>query len=72
MNWLANLSGCPNRFKEMDLLEEHLNFWAKVCVSPKCLGLVSDSQILDYIQCQRVKSHLDMALNGLCLNLCPT
>ena len=31
MNWLANLSGCPNRFKEMDLLEEHLNFWAKVC-----------------------------------------
>jgi hypothetical protein len=30
MNWLANLSGCPNRFKEMDLLEEHLNFWAKV------------------------------------------
>lgn len=30
-NWLANLSGKPNGFKEMDLLQEHQNFWAKVC-----------------------------------------
>ena len=29
-NWLANLSGKANGFKEMDLLQEHHNFWAKV------------------------------------------
>jgi hypothetical protein len=29
-NWLANLSGKVNGFKEMDLLQEHQNFWAKV------------------------------------------
>jgi hypothetical protein len=28
MNWLANLSGKVNGFKEMDLLQEHQNFWA--------------------------------------------
>ncbi|PPQ92472.1 LOW QUALITY PROTEIN: hypothetical protein CVT25_010438 [Psilocybe cyanescens] len=28
-NWLANLSGKPNGFKEMDLLQEHQNFWLK-------------------------------------------
>ena len=31
MNWLANLSGKVDGFKEMDLLQEHQNFWAKVC-----------------------------------------
>jgi hypothetical protein len=30
MNWLANLSGLENGFKEMDLLQEHQNFWDKV------------------------------------------
>ena len=30
MNWLANLSGRPNSFKELDLLQEHQNFWLKV------------------------------------------
>ena len=30
-NWLANLTGKINGFKEMDLLQEHQNFWAKVC-----------------------------------------
>ena len=30
MNWLANLTGMANAFKEMDLLQEHQNFWAKV------------------------------------------
>ncbi|KAF4621737.1 hypothetical protein D9613_012151 [Agrocybe pediades] len=29
-NWLANPSGRPNSFKEMDLLQEHLNFWLKI------------------------------------------
>jgi hypothetical protein len=29
-NWLVNLTGRPNGFKEIDLLQEHQNFWAKV------------------------------------------
>ncbi|KAF9537135.1 hypothetical protein CPC08DRAFT_552826 [Agrocybe pediades] len=29
-NWLANPTGKPNSFKEMDLLQEHLNFWLKI------------------------------------------
>jgi hypothetical protein len=35
-NWLANLSGKVNGFKEMDLLQEHQNFWAKVCSISLC------------------------------------
>jgi hypothetical protein len=30
INWLANISGRENAFKEMDLLQEHQNFWDKV------------------------------------------
>lgn len=30
-NWLVNLTGRVNGFKEVDLLQEHQNFWAKVC-----------------------------------------
>jgi hypothetical protein len=29
-NWLVNLTGRPYSFKEVDLLQEHQNFWAKV------------------------------------------
>ncbi|KAJ6538763.1 hypothetical protein B0H10DRAFT_1971319 [Mycena sp. CBHHK59/15] len=29
-NWLVNLTGKINGFKEIDLLQEHQNFWAKV------------------------------------------
>jgi hypothetical protein len=29
-NWLVNLSGLVLAFKEIDLLQEHQNFWAKV------------------------------------------
>ncbi|KAK7027518.1 hypothetical protein VNI00_015151 [Paramarasmius palmivorus] len=28
-NWLVNLTGKPNGFKEVDLLQEHQNFWLK-------------------------------------------
>ncbi|KAF8867617.1 hypothetical protein BD779DRAFT_1402297, partial [Infundibulicybe gibba] len=28
-NWLLNPTGHPNSFVEMDLLQEHLNFWIK-------------------------------------------
>lgn len=29
-NWLVNISGKPGRWHELDLLQEHLNFWIKV------------------------------------------
>ena len=29
-NWLVNLSGKADRWHELDLLQEHLNFWIKV------------------------------------------
>lgn len=32
-NWLVNVTGQPNCFKEVDLLQEHQNFWAKVCTT---------------------------------------
>lgn len=35
MNWLANLSGLENAFKEMDLLQEHQNFWDKIIYNAK-------------------------------------
>ncbi|KIY70312.1 hypothetical protein CYLTODRAFT_348004 [Cylindrobasidium torrendii FP15055 ss-10] len=34
-NWLVNITGLPNRFKEIDLLQEHLNFWAKIIYNAK-------------------------------------
>ncbi|KAJ6530447.1 hypothetical protein B0H10DRAFT_1861914 [Mycena sp. CBHHK59/15] len=50
MNWLANLSGKLLRFKEMDLLQEHQNFWLKVIYNAKgsnrsweWLGMISVS-----------------------------
>jgi hypothetical protein len=30
-NWLANPQGNANSFVEIDLVQEHLNFWIKVC-----------------------------------------
>ncbi|KAF8163626.1 hypothetical protein B0H34DRAFT_837464 [Crassisporium funariophilum] len=34
-NWLANLSGLAEGFKEMDLLQEHQNFWDKIIYNAK-------------------------------------
>ncbi|KAI0319421.1 hypothetical protein OF83DRAFT_1055018 [Amylostereum chailletii] len=34
-NWLVNLTGHDNGFKEVDLLQEHHNFWAKVMYTAK-------------------------------------
>ncbi|KAI0309015.1 hypothetical protein OF83DRAFT_1089366 [Amylostereum chailletii] len=34
-NWLVNLTGHENRFKEVDLLQEHQHFWAKVMYTAK-------------------------------------
>lgn len=37
MNWLANTTGLEDAFKEMDVLQEHQNFWDKVCC---CLDII--------------------------------
>lgn len=34
-NWLINLTGHKDGFKEVDLLQEHHNFWAKVVYNAK-------------------------------------
>ncbi|KAK6977333.1 hypothetical protein R3P38DRAFT_3295456 [Favolaschia claudopus] len=34
-NWLVNLTGRPYSFKEIDLLQEHQNFWAKIIYNAK-------------------------------------
>ncbi|KAK7462875.1 hypothetical protein VKT23_007454 [Stygiomarasmius scandens] len=34
-NWLVNLTGKANGFKEVDLLQEHTNFWIKVIYNAK-------------------------------------
>lgn len=45
MNWLANLSGRPDGFKELDLLQEHQNFWLKVRFPSLSTLLFSGSHI---------------------------
>jgi hypothetical protein len=42
MNWLANLTGREDSFKEMDLLQEHQNFWDKVRLESKLSSLAHD------------------------------
>lgn len=32
-NWVVNPTGRPNGFIPVDLLQEHLDFWIKVCAS---------------------------------------
>ncbi|KAJ3963506.1 hypothetical protein EV361DRAFT_987564, partial [Lentinula raphanica] len=34
-NWLVNITGKSNRWKEVDLLQEHQNFWAKIIYNAK-------------------------------------
>ena len=45
MNWLANLTGKLNGFKEMDLLQEHQNFWVKVDAHFQLQAHISDHDI---------------------------
>ena len=33
-NWVLNPTGKANAFVEIDLVQEHLNFWIKVCQFP--------------------------------------
>ena len=37
-NWLVNPTGKVNSFVELDLMQEHLNYWIKVCRSSCCLS----------------------------------
>jgi hypothetical protein len=50
-NWLANLNGIVNGFKEMDLLQEHQNFWAKVSSVHVGLYIQRLSTSTDNLQC---------------------
>ncbi|PBK71025.1 hypothetical protein ARMSODRAFT_987944 [Armillaria solidipes] len=64
MNWLANLTGKRNSFKEMDLLQEHQNFWLKVIYSRsganrswKWISMISVSvfilcKVIHKVQCE--------------------
>ncbi|KAK0235252.1 hypothetical protein EDD85DRAFT_954792 [Armillaria nabsnona] len=64
MNWLANLTSKPNGFKEMDLLQEHQNFWLKVIYSGsstkrswKWISMISVSifvlrEVIRKVQCE--------------------
>ncbi|TFK51493.1 hypothetical protein OE88DRAFT_1712644 [Heliocybe sulcata] len=38
LNWLVNLTSHPDGFKEVDLLQEHHNFWAKIIYNAKGSG----------------------------------
>lgn len=71
MSWLVNISGHANRFKEVDLLQEHQNFWMKVripglsrtCKAHICLGGLSAA---------RLKSKLEMVINDFRFHLYST
>ncbi|KAF8811860.1 hypothetical protein BYT27DRAFT_7088568 [Phlegmacium glaucopus] len=39
-NWLLNPTGKANAFVEMDLVQEHLNFWIKARI-PKCCDWIN-------------------------------
>ena len=52
-NWLANLTGKVDGFKEMDLLQEHQNFWAKVSFQLVCLCYLQVSWRLQIIYSAR-------------------
>lgn len=41
-NWLVNPTGKPNAWVPVDLLQEHMNFWIKVVLSPSLCFVDSD------------------------------
>jgi hypothetical protein len=53
MNWLANLGDKVDGFKEMDLLQEHQNFWAKVLMLIASLSCYGFSPVIRlFIMCE--------------------
>ncbi|KAJ7064171.1 hypothetical protein C8F01DRAFT_984216 [Mycena amicta] len=71
MNWLVNLSGKPNTFKELDLLQEHQNFWLKVIYTAKgvnrswkWLGMISVSIFTLRDTIRQVQSDFKTSYNG--------
>lgn len=57
MNWLVNLSGKEGGYKEVDLLQEHHNFWAKVSnfTSPPRISSLSAQLLLFQVQIDLVR-----------------
>ncbi|KAJ6492735.1 hypothetical protein C8R47DRAFT_1044212 [Mycena vitilis] len=71
MNWLANLRGKLLGFKEMDLLQEHQNFWLKVIYNARgsnrsweWLGMISVSIFALRDVIRRVQSDYQIPHNG--------
>ncbi|KAJ6484129.1 hypothetical protein C8R45DRAFT_1099276 [Mycena sanguinolenta] len=52
-NWLVNLTGHMFRFKEVDILQEHQNFWAKIVYNAKAL----DWDILKAVSSAKLAVH---------------
>ncbi|KAJ7061273.1 hypothetical protein C8F01DRAFT_1210307 [Mycena amicta] len=72
MNWLVNLSGKPNGFKELDLLQEHQNFWLKVIYTAKgvnrswkWLGMISVSIFTLRDVIRQVQGDYNTPYNGM-------
>ncbi|KAJ7778871.1 hypothetical protein B0H14DRAFT_3587064 [Mycena olivaceomarginata] len=71
MNWLANLTGKLLGFKEMDLLQEHQNFWLKIIYNAKgsnrtwaWLGMISVSIFALHDVIRRVQLDYKIPFNG--------
>ncbi|KAJ7860242.1 hypothetical protein B0H14DRAFT_2350714, partial [Mycena olivaceomarginata] len=71
MNWLANLTGKLLGFKEMDLLQEHQNFWLKIIYNAKgsnrtwaWLGMISVSIFALRDVIRRVQLDYKIPFNG--------
>ena len=59
-NWLLNPTGKPNSFVEIDLMQEHLNYWIKVGFD-KIKNYVANNRLLGLLQSAWFKRILGMA-----------
>ena len=71
MNWLVNLTGEENRFKEVDLMQEHQNFWQKVSLFLLLVQLFMCRGYLGYLLASRLEPQLVMADHDFSINLHP-
>lgn len=68
-NWLVNPTGNPFSWVEVDLMQEHMNFWIKVFITLPSFTL-SDFFGTDYLPGSRKQRILGMARNGFTLHQC--
>ena len=70
-NWLLNPSGLPNRFVEMDLVQEHLNLRVKVQIFVTIHRLKSLLQLINFytgfLQGSRFQRLMGMARDHIAL-----